>query len=228
MVHTQEYCDRKIVSFEEGVLVKVGQQNLPYFSKFVFDLYNFHYLKKYNWNASQEELYDMAIQDQDHIDDAIFFAYKNNQDELLGTIKLTPKQNDLVFPIEESFGIDIEQLILERKLKVKNIWHLGRLAINSYKVRDQQMRIQSREVMRLLLIAAFREVDQSEEALIIAEADQLIYKLFHEMGINMQIIGEAQGYLGSPTYPTIMTGEDIRLWLRKNPIIQESPLLSNA
>ena len=45
-----------------------------------------------------------------------------------------------------------------------------------------------------------------------------IYEIFHSLGINMQIVGEIRHCLGSPTYPVIVTGEDIHNWLLENPI----------
>ena len=146
----------------------------------------------------------------------IFFGFKTAVGELVGTMKITRKLADMEFPIVSTFGIDLNQVISQKGLSAQNIWHLGRFAINRKKLKEQGVNLSSKEILRLLLINAFSKMDREGKDLLVAESDILIYQLFHELGVNMQMVGEGQDYIGSPTYPVIIAGSDIREWLEAN------------
>lgn len=208
-----------LISAHDSVsLYQIGQNNLANFSQFVFDMYSYHYFKKYQWYPTIHDLYKMQQSDQEQFNNSVYFGYKDNQNQILGTIKTTRKDNNIKFPIEYEFEVDLDQIIKEKKLKVDEIWHLGRLAIDSNTMRSQKLPITSRQMFKYLLIHSLGVINQHPNSLMIAESDVLIYEIFHSLGINMQIVGEIRHCLGSPTYPVIVTGEDIHNWLLENPI----------
>lgn len=210
--------DFLINKFESIDLYQIGRNNLVELSQFVFKMYAYHYFKKYQWSPNIQELKGMIESDKNQFDDSVYFGFKNSKQELLGTIKATKRTEKVVFPIEYEFNIDIEETIKKENLKVNEIWHLGRLAIDSNSLRSQNSPLTSRKMLQQLLINSLQIINYKPNNLMIAEADVLIYQIFQELGINMQIIGESRHCLGSPTYPVILTSENIKEWLKENSI----------
>lgn len=210
--------DKCISSHSSVALYQIGRNNLSIFSQFVFEMYSYHYFKKYQWYPTIHDLYKMQQSDQDQFDTSVYFGYKNSSQQILGTIKATRKKNDIKFPIEYEFNVNINEIIKEKALEVNEVWHLGRLAIDSNSLRNQKLPITSRQMLKFLLIHSLSVINHQPNSLMIAESDVLIYEIFHDLGINMQIVGELRHCLGSPTYPVIVTGEDINCWLQKNTI----------
>ena len=212
---SQDLC---ITMHDSVALYRIGHNNLPKFSQFVFEMYSYHYFKKYQWYPTIHDLYKMQQSDSEQFANSVYFGYKNTQQQILGTIKATRREKEIKFPIEYEFNVNIDQVIEEKELEVQDIWHLGRLAIDSNTLRGEKLPVNSREMLRLLLVNSLTVINHQPNNLMIAESDVLIYEIFHSMGINMQIVGELRHCLGSPTYPVIVTGDDINLWLQKNPI----------
>ncbi|MCK8522673.1 hypothetical protein M0D21_13900 [Aquimarina sp. D1M17] len=206
--------NNQILEFKNLVLSYIREKDVGEFSDFVFRLYRRHYRKKYGWEPSEEEYYGMKEEDIKRFFQSTCFAFKNNLNQIVGTIKVTYKLPADVFPIEDEFGIDLDTIINERGLKVNHIWHLGRLAIDSALLKKEKDIIPSTLLIRELIRQTFMIVNRNKNGLIVAESDALIYTIFRELGINMQKIGPVQDCLGSPTYPVIITGEDVKSWLR--------------
>ncbi|MBW1298832.1 hypothetical protein [Aquimarina litoralis] len=204
----------KLISRYKGLnLYQIRKQSLTSFSDFVFRLYSYHYTKKYNWQPEDQVQLDMKASDEKRFYQSIYFAFINDKEEIVGTIKLTYRLEGDIFPIEEEFDIDLSDVIAQRNLSTKHIWHLGRLAIDSKLLKEEKHQLTAKELISELVRQAFQIVDKNPDSLVIAESDALIYTIFREIGINMQKIGPSQECLGSPTYPVIMTGEDIHYWL---------------
>ena len=212
----QPLRDKIITSYNNCYLHQIGSENLQDFSQFVFQQYAYHYTKKYQWSPSAKEAEEMEQEDLQYLNNAVYFGFKNSNQELLGTIKATLKDESITFPFEQDFGISLESIIHQKQVSVDEIWHLGRFAIDSKKIRAQGLPIKAKELLKILLIYAFKVITRKPNGLMIAESDVLIYKLFHELGVNMQIVGNVKDFIGSPTYPVIVTGKDIEDWLAKN------------
>lgn len=221
MVVFNQSNDKRLIRLFDGLgLYQVGRNDLAEYSKFVFQIYNRHYLKKYQWVSKKEELLAMQQSDQEQFGDSIYFAFQNFKKDYIGTIKATKRQPNLQFPIEYEFNINVDTLCQERNLEVNEVWHLGRLAIDSEALKHQETALTSRLILRLLLHYSLSVINQKPNSLMIAESDVLIYDLFHELGINMQKVGAVKDCLGSPTYPVMVTGADIQYWLEQNPVDQ--------
>ena len=218
MFLNQPKQDLPIAAHDSVTLYQIGQNNLATFSQFVFDMYAYHYFKKYQWYPTVHDLYKMQQSDQEQFQNSVYFGYRNEQKQILGTIKATRKDDDVIFPIEYEFEVNLDEIIQEKGLKVNEVWHLGRLAIDSNTLRSQKLPITSRQMFRYLLIHSLSVINHHPNNLMIAESDVLIYEIFHSLGLNMQVVGNLRQCLGSPTYPVIITGEDMHRWLTQNPL----------
>lgn len=214
--------DLLIRKYETISLYQIGRSNISELSEFVFKMYSFHYLKKYQWSSSIRELESMRQSDMDHFDESVYFGFRNSKQELLGTIKATKRTENIIFPIEYEFDIDIEKTIEKENLRVDEVWHLGRLAIDSNLLRLQNTSIQSKRMLQLLLIHSLSVINHQPNNLMIAESDVLIHKTFQDLGLDMQIIGDRKNCLGSPTYPVILKFENMDKWLDENSMQEKS------
>ena len=224
-MYNQSAHSQLLKKYNELSLYQIGKTELSEFSRYVFQQYAYHYHKKYDWEAPASQLVEMQLEDQECFDHAHFFGFRTAQGKLVGSMKITQKAPEMLLPIEEDFQLDLNELIRKRDLKANAIWHLGRFAVDTNELRTKKIGIASKEVLRLLLIHAFEKMDKDGNDLLVAESDVLIYKLFHSLGINMQLVGEAKMYIGSPTYPVMITGQDIKQWLAMNTASEDEVLM---
>lgn len=210
-------------SYKSINMFQVGIESLEEFSTFVFDMYAYHYIRKHGWSPDKSDLDEMIAADTEHFSKSFYLAYRDEKGQIMGTLKATYKDESIIFPIEKDFNLNLEEEVNKRGIYTNTFWHFGRLAINSKELRKQHTDIGSREVFRELFICGFKMVSYAAGNHMVAESDALIYDLFHEMGINMQTLGEAKYYLGSPTYPVIITSEDILSWLNKHDSAESLP-----
>ena len=220
MSGTQPVHDQFITNYKGLNLYQIGYYNLTNFSQYVFQQYAYHFKKKHQWQPAVEDFLEIQQKDEADANHATYFAFKNAYQDIIGTIKTTLKNDQLTFPIETDFNISIPELIDAHNLDVSQVWHLGRFAVDTKTLRKNSLDISGKELMKQLLIHSFEEMYDEGYGLMVAESDVLIYSIFHELGINMQIVGEAKDYVGSPTYPVIVTGEDMADWLSKNALYE--------
>lgn len=206
-----------IARHDNVALYQIGHNNLDHFTRFVFEIYDYHYKKKYHWRSTEHDLHQMQQSDLAQRHNSVHFEYRNDCNQTLGTIKATLKDDSISFAIEYDFHIDIGELVNELDFEVNEVWHLGRLAIDSNALRKQNLALGGRQMMRQLLIHSLGVINHQPNNLMIAESDVMIYEIFHSFGLNMQAIGDVRLCIGSPTYPVIITGHDINQWLALNP-----------
>ncbi len=207
--------DSLIAVIDTIQLYQIGSENLKEFSQFVYKMYAHHYKKKYKWIPREEDLISMEKSDREQFNSSVYFGYKSRENLLIGTIKATLKKENIIFPIEYEFGIDIKQIIKEKELEIEEVWHLGRLAIDSERLKKENTTLTSREILKNLLLHSLRVIGENDKSLMIAESDVLIHEIFKELGLEMKIIGAQKECLGSPTYPVMLTGIEINNWLAK-------------
>lgn len=216
-IKTSQYLkdDKLIAVYKNIYLYKVGYNSLDVFSDFVFQKYAYHYKKKYNWQPEISVKEEMLKSDLDQFKDSSYFAFKGIDDNFLGTIKVS-KRGEQQFSIEKDFDLNIDEFIKEQDFKIDNIWHLGRLAIASDKLRLNYPEITSKQIIKELLLVSLSYIAKNPNDLMLAESDVLIHKIFGELGVHMEIIGKQKNFLGSPTYPVMLRASSIRKWLSSN------------
>ncbi|WP_075341449.1 hypothetical protein [Tenacibaculum agarivorans] len=203
--------DELIDVYKNMYLYKVGYNNLEKLSNFVYEKYAFHYQKKYNWEPDVTVKQEMFESDKDQFKDSVYFAFKNLDDQFLGTIKVS-KRVGQQFSIEKDFDINVDDFVNQQNFPVNSIWHLGRLAIASDLLKTTY-EVSSKEVIKNLLIHSLSYIAEHPDNLMLAESDVLIHKIFDDIGVHMEIIGEKKDFLGSPTYPVMLRSKAIRKWL---------------
>lgn len=192
---------------------QIGRRNLHQLTKFVYDVYDKIYSKKDWWVASAEDLKHMQDEDVIYFPYSIYFAFKL-KGKIVGTVKVTRRNDKLIFPIEEEFGININEELHSRKIETNEIWHWGRLAIDKDLLIDSKGDIvHSRKVLIPIIQETIKIITRKPENIVILELDSRINQVFKKLGINFKILGKEQMCLGSMTYPSYDTSDDLRNFL---------------
>lgn len=195
------------------VIYQVSKNKLRHFTEFVFQVYAKDYRKKYGWKASRKDLDVMIQEDLAYADSSVFIAMKNLTGRILGSIRISQKtREDIVFPIEKDFGIDLKELYPAQGTKPHEIWHGGRLAIDQAALEEEGITMNAIKMIRTLLGYAAKIVSRHPANILVCEVDQILYKLMRALGLNARIVGEGKQYLGSMTYPVMITGQALREW----------------
>jgi len=204
--------DQKVKQFNSFSLWLTGKDNLPAFSNFVAEI-NSRYCNKQGI-IKEKEIQDILKYDMQHYDWAYFYAIRNIEETIIATIKVTRWQNALYFPIHGEFNVDIEKILENLSFKPEVIWHLGRLAIDQRMIAtDKHLSKHRLNILKILLIAAFRHICTNDNNIMIAECDTRLNEKIRLLGINSISIGNSMMYLGSETIPIYNTGKNLRQFL---------------
>ncbi|HAS46381.1 MAG TPA: hypothetical protein DCS93_38225 [Microscillaceae bacterium] len=209
---TECTVERTLVrKFSKVNLYKIGWSELPQYTQFVFDIYRNTVTDEKPWDLTQEDLATMYREDQTYFPHSVYFGFMNSNYELVGTMKATQKTDLVLLPAEVEYGIDIKQLSKAFHTNPDNIWHCGRLAVNKQKAKIAG--VGSRSLFLELLFQSFQHITRRPGAIFLAEADKRVYDLFHLVGVPMQQIAKGKTYLGSETYPVVISHEGMLAWL---------------
>lgn len=163
-----------------------------------------------------EEIEEVVNDDIDHFNHAYFYAIKNSDNKIIGTVKVCLWDEGLIFPLQRHFGIEIKDFINELSFRPNNIWHLGRLAVDHEEISLDPILNKNRvAIFKVLLLAAFRHICTDNNNIMIAECDSRLNEKVKLLGINSIPIGKSRQYLGSETIPIYNTGKELKQFLNK-------------
>ena len=200
--------------YGELILRKTEKKKLKKFTQFVVDVYNNAPRKKSEWQQiSEREKNEMIAEDEQYFPYGHFFELQNQTNEIIGTSKITLKQLHFEFPIEKDFGIDIKEQCRLIGLEVNEIWHFGRLAINSTKSVRKGI-----TVLKILLFNAFSVIARHENNILVAECDADVCRKLEFIGVNCIKAGLPKTYIGSATFPVIIPYEYLMKFLENTKI----------
>lgn len=214
--------DRLIETDGKLELWQIGRVNLPYFTRFVFDVYAADFAKRYGWESTDADFAKMLEEDEAFFPRSICFAFKLNTGEIIGTCKVTHKGEYYLFPIETKFNINLLEIEKKGELSDCIYWHGGRLAVDVEKLKLLNTDINSRKMLKEIFSASFRYmVEFSSRSVLLTEFDVRVYNLSRAMGANFQAVNEGMYYLGSHTYPAYITADDMSKWLEEKIFTQD-------
>jgi len=150
----------------------------------------------------------MKVEDLAHFEYGHFFELLNENKKTIGTAKITLKQDFFPFPIERNFGVDIKKACNYLGFEPDEIWHFGRLAIDSTKTN------RSIKALNTLLYHSLSIASRKPNNIVVAECDAQVCRKLEIIGINAIKAGLPLDYIGSMTFPIIVTAENIREYLK--------------
>ncbi len=192
---------------------KIGWSELAKYTRFVYGIYANSSTDNQTWELTPEDLQTMYYEDQTYFPHSAYFAFTNFQDQILGTIKVTQKSTLVLLPTEVEYNIDLKARCKEWDIALSDIWHAGRLAVDKKLLKQTTNNLSSRQMFLELVCQVFGHICQQPKGVFLAEADKRVMHLFRQVGINMQQVGKGRMYLGSETYPVIISHDDMLAWL---------------
>ena len=134
------------------------------------------------------------------------FCIATRNEEIVGSVKITKWNPNIVLPIQKLFNIHPGQLLSEH---VKSIWHIGRFAI-SKNAKD------GASLLKSLISIAIYPICKSNKSLMLAECDSKFVRVLNLIGIQTHTLAPGISYLGSETLPVCSTQEWLSLFLNKS------------
>jgi hypothetical protein len=193
-------------------LWQVCKCNLLEFSNFVININH----KCYNIDHLTHKLEEVVNDDIDHYNHSFFYAIKDLDNKIIGTVRVCLWDEGLVFPLQRNFGIEIKDFKNKLSFKPNKIWHLGRLAVDPEAISHNPTLSKNRvTIFKVLLLAAFRHICSDNNNVMIAECDSRLNEKVKLFGINSVPIGKSMQYLGSETIPIYNTGKELKQFLNK-------------
>lgn len=177
------------------------------FTHFAAEVYNAVAQRKKSWEPiTPQTLRAMEIEDRLHFPNGYFFELLDDCGRLIGTTKITLKTDELKFPIETCFGVNIVEQLNNLGRVAHEIWHFGRLAVSPA--------VTDRNALFTLLFHSLTIVSRYENNILIAECDADLCRKLEIIGIRVYKAGLPMNYVGSPTFPVIATARDLRKFLK--------------
>lgn len=186
--------------FKHFSLWLLSKKSLSELSKFIIYVNNKVHLK--TDMVSYPELIKTRKYDLENYANSFFYAIKNSSNEIVGTIKAQKWDGINRLPIEEDFGIEVSNFLETLERKPKEVWHIGRLAIDQEKIKtDRYLRQNRITILKLLLTISLQHITSNSTNIFIAESDKKLFDKLKLLGINSLKLGASKYYLGSETVP---------------------------
>lgn len=173
----------------------ISQNEIFHMSKFVVtENFNHHSNEIFPGNY-QNDIDSVYKEEMGFLEHSKIFISRDDQGDLLGTIRVLKWDFVSVLPIQKMFGID--PFLCTEGNDINEIWHIGRFAIKKG-VRDVNL-------LKKLLVSAIAPICTHKDNIAFAEIDAKLLRVLKLMGIKAKIVGESIEYLGSETIPVCMS-----------------------
>ena len=195
-------------------LWKMEQNDLADFTTFVLRIYYEHHLQT---PAPIEEVEACIEEDQRLCSHTHFYALKTKDGNIFGTINACLWDGKEKLAIEREYDLDLKRLIETRGLNPPEVWHMGRFAIDSKIInQNEALRATQGLFFRLLMTLAFAHVSRLPDNLMIAECDKKLQNILIKLGIFSEELSEEHFVLGSQALPILNTGAGLHLFVEKH------------
>lgn len=159
-----------------------------------------------------EEVRSLWNEDIPMFDHSIFYVAKH-KGEIVGSVKVTHWDENIVLPIQRLFHLDLQKI---RCIEpgYYNVWHVGRFAIAKNE-KDGAI------LLKKLLTLAIFHICQDPNSIMVAECDSKFVRVLNLLGIKTQVLAPGIRYLGSETLPIYSTHSKLQQFLRGNIYLEE-------
>ncbi|WP_160114326.1 MULTISPECIES: hypothetical protein [Aquimarina] len=181
--------------FTQNYPVRITQNELFNMSKFVVTENFKHHTDEKFPNDYKNDITSIYKEEMNYLENSQVFAIKNENNEIIGTIRALKWNYISLLPIQKIFGIN--PLVCINDNSINEIWHIGRFAIKKG-ARDINL-------LKKLMVCAIRPICKHKDNIAFAECDAKLLRIITLMGIKTKIVGESIDYLGSETIPVSMS-----------------------
>lgn len=204
--------DKLILKHEDYSLWKISQENLYAMAEFVVKT---NYIKHQNdlfpadIDNEINEIYKSEIK---YFKNSLFYALKDNDDKVIGTIRVMKWDGNSILPIQKDFCVNLEKI---GKMG-RTVWHVGRFAVHS-NIKSFRINI----MFKTLLYHAIAPICESGNNIMLAECDRKLLLTLRRLHIDIKEIGKSMVYLGSETCPIFSDTKGLTPFLDENPEYSE-------
>lgn len=191
----------------------------------LFDLANFIVTENFTHHTNEEMPADVAEdingiyeEERNYFSNSKIFVAKDNQDSMVGAIRVLKWNYTVVLPLEKIFGINPFYAITQPN--VNDIYHIGRFA-----VRKDACDL---NLFKRLLVCVSEVICTNPGNIAFAECDSKLLRILRLLGVKAMVIGESVNYLGSETIPIAMTYEGIIDFYNANKHLIENEIKSEG
>lgn len=187
-------------------IVKTSIDKLYKIAKFVVkENYEHHGYTATNIKETKDEIAMVYCEDAIHYSASSFYTAENNN-QIIGSIKVTKWDRKIVLPIQKIFNINVGEMFD----KNVTVWHVGRFAISS----NSCCKIIT--LLKRLMVYAIYPVCESDDSVMVAECDQKLLRTLIALGIKTKTLGTPVHYLGSDTIPICVEKNGLVEFLNRN------------
>lgn len=205
-----------ITKFDSFTLMQIqNQQELLPVAQFILNIYYKHHgnLNSY----STKELDDMVREDSNTLKNSFFYIIQDEYGEIVGTIKSQKWDRKSTLCIQKDFNVDLSQFVNSLSYWPKEIFHIGRFAIDQNRIRqNNKLRSQRITILKLLMYQALQPVAEDPSNIFFCECDEKLYSKLHYMGLFTERIGETKFCMGSNTVPIYCNNEGMLQFINLN------------
>jgi len=198
--------DQLIHNFNDFSLYRLSLDSLFEASEFIIKT-NYQRHNGCLPDTINQEIYDLYLKEKNKFEKSFFYVIRNQKNEIIGTIRVLKWNKKIPLPIQTLFNINIDNLI--KKENIKNIWHIGCLAIDNKSIGNCSI-----TALKSLLVQAIYHVCTTK-SILVAECDRKLFDKIKLLDINLQKIGKSQYYIGSEVIPAYNTSINLIIFLWK-------------
>lgn len=175
------------------------RNDLKIFNEFVITQNHIYYNQDNPVNTYTHLLDSICSFERFFYDKSIFFIARDENNNIIGTIRSLLWDNSTQLPIETIFGVNLRAYF--RGYDKFKLWHIGRFAI--------EKRINSISLLKDLILKAISPIVKRKSLGAVSECDEKLLRVLNILGIESRIIAPAKEYLGSNTIPVFFSYETL-------------------
>jgi hypothetical protein len=188
--------DKLIASYKNYSIWQVSRSGLYDLAKFVV-LENYKHHKNVT-KINHNEIQAVYNEENRFFSQSKVFVAKNNNNKIVGTIRVMEWSGQEELPITKLFGIQNLHEISPEDSNA-HVWHIGRFAVNS------DLGRYGISLFKILMLHAISPICRHKKGIMFAECDSKLFKIVNHLGIKAIALNKGIEYLGSLTIPMYAT-----------------------
>lgn len=201
--------DNIITTYYDYSICKLPFDELNELAEFVVsENYKHHKKQSYSMMSLRNEIDEVLKDEILFYGSSHIIVVRNNQDRIVGTIRLMKWDGRVELPITKFFGINPKDLSINSSNTI--VWHMGRFAVSS-EIKDCR-----NELFRLLIFYALAPICRVKDSILLAECDSKLFHVASYLGLNVIALDEGKEILGSTTIPMYATRDGMTEFIMNN------------
>jgi hypothetical protein len=201
--------DNIISTYYDYSICKLSFDELNELAEFVVsENYKHHKKQSFSMMSLRNEIDEVLKDEILFYGSSHIIVVRNNQDRIVGTIRLMKWDGRVELPITKFFGINPKDLSINSSNTI--VWHMGRFAVSS-EIKDCR-----NELFRLLIFYALAPICRVKDSILLAECDSKLFHVASYLGLNVIALDEGKEILGSTTIPMYATRDGMTEFIMNN------------